>query len=131
MNRLVEGLGIELTPVYAQSAAQRLADRSYRGDRSSMVRVGVLLAELHAWAPMNLWQLPPDEHASTVIETGEGHERERAKGCVEDGFIGCAKRRERQQPAKRRRIDAGYWGDGDPHRWRRWWRWAPSGRLIR
>jgi hypothetical protein len=39
MNRLVEGLGIELTPVYARSAAQRLADRSYRGDRSSMVRV--------------------------------------------------------------------------------------------
>jgi uncharacterized peroxidase-related enzyme len=30
MNRLVEGLGIELNPAYAQTAAQRLADRGYR-----------------------------------------------------------------------------------------------------
>ena len=30
MNRLVEGLGIELNPAYAQTAAKRLADRGYR-----------------------------------------------------------------------------------------------------
>jgi uncharacterized peroxidase-related enzyme len=30
MNRLVEGLGIELNPAYAEAAAQRLADRGYR-----------------------------------------------------------------------------------------------------
>ena len=30
MNRLVEGLGIELNAAYAQTAAQRLADRGYR-----------------------------------------------------------------------------------------------------
>jgi len=30
LNRLVEGLGIELNPAYAQTAAQRLADRGYR-----------------------------------------------------------------------------------------------------
>jgi uncharacterized peroxidase-related enzyme len=30
MNRLVEGLGIELNPPYVQTAAQRLADRGYR-----------------------------------------------------------------------------------------------------
>ena len=30
MNRLVEGLGIELNPAYAQAAAKRLADRGYR-----------------------------------------------------------------------------------------------------
>lgn len=30
MNRLVEGLGIELNPAYAQTAAQRLAGRGYR-----------------------------------------------------------------------------------------------------
>lgn len=30
MNRLVEGLGIELNPGYAQAAARRLADRGYR-----------------------------------------------------------------------------------------------------
>ncbi len=29
MNRLVEGLGIELNPAYAQGAAQRLAERGY------------------------------------------------------------------------------------------------------
>ncbi len=29
MNRLVEGLGIELNPAYAKGAAQRLADRGY------------------------------------------------------------------------------------------------------
>jgi hypothetical protein len=29
MNRLVEGLGIELNPSYARTAAQRLADRGY------------------------------------------------------------------------------------------------------
>lgn len=29
MNRLVEGLGIELNPTYAQTAAKRLADRGY------------------------------------------------------------------------------------------------------
>jgi hypothetical protein len=92
MNRLVEGLGIELTPVYAQSAAQRLADRSYRGDRSSMVRVGVLLADCTLGLLSNLWQPPPDQHASTVIETGDGHERERAEGCARDDFI-CAERR--------------------------------------
>jgi uncharacterized peroxidase-related enzyme len=30
MNRLVEGLGIEFDPVYAQAAAVRLADRGYQ-----------------------------------------------------------------------------------------------------
>jgi uncharacterized peroxidase-related enzyme len=30
MNRLVEGLGIELNPVYAKTAGKRLADRGYR-----------------------------------------------------------------------------------------------------
>jgi uncharacterized peroxidase-related enzyme len=30
MNRLVEGLGIELNPAYAQTAAKRLADHGYR-----------------------------------------------------------------------------------------------------
>ena len=30
MNRLVEGLGIELDPAYVGVAAQRLADRGYR-----------------------------------------------------------------------------------------------------
>lgn len=30
MNRLVEGLGIELNPAYAQTAAKRLADNGYR-----------------------------------------------------------------------------------------------------
>jgi alkylhydroperoxidase family enzyme len=29
MNRLVEGLGIELHPTYVKSAAERLADRGY------------------------------------------------------------------------------------------------------
>jgi hypothetical protein len=30
MNRLVEGLGIELNPAYAHTAAKRLADHGYR-----------------------------------------------------------------------------------------------------
>jgi uncharacterized peroxidase-related enzyme len=45
MNRLVEGLGIELNPTYSQTAAQRLADRGYRPLIDMLGRAGAGLPQ--------------------------------------------------------------------------------------